>query len=84
MSSLTLDPRDITSEPKPYYVLVMTAAVLTGSEMEAAQRALIEGPPALDPKQLQWFVRFVSDKPIELSEDVLDTVTEEGDAPVEG
>lgn len=58
--------------PQKHYVLVMTAAVVVcdaSSEMEAAQRALLEGAPMLDPKQLQWVVKFVSEKPIYLGED---------------
>lgn len=71
MTDQTQDPNVSLPEQKKFNVLMMTAAVIScdaSSEIEAAQRALIEGPGILDPKQLQWFVRFVSDKPINLGE----------------
>lgn len=69
MSDNTQDPASLPQQK--YHVLMMTAAVITcdaSSEMEAAQRALIEGPRVLDPKQLSWVVKFVSEKEIVLSD----------------
>lgn len=57
------------SEPIKYNVLMMAAVVIecvARNEMEAAQRALIEGPQHLDPTQVQWVVRHISDKTIEI------------------
>lgn len=71
MTEETQDPMAAATEPQKYHVLVMTAAVITceaSSEIEAAQRSLIEGPSILDPKQLQWVVKYVSDKPIYLGD----------------
>lgn len=67
-------PTDPTQQPAPikHYVLLMTAAVIAcdaQNEMDAAQQALIAGPQVLDPTQLQWVVKYVSDKPIYLGEE---------------
>lgn len=69
MTEIPQDPTALT--PTKYHVLLMTAVVLScdaTTEVEAAQRALLEGPPQLDPRQLQWVVKYVSDKPIFLGE----------------
>jgi hypothetical protein len=61
-----------TLPDKKYYVLLMTAAVVAcdaQNDVEAAHRALLQGPPALDPTKLQWVVRLVDDKPIYLGEE---------------
>lgn len=67
-----------------YNVLMMTAAVISceaASEVDAAQRALIEGPAVLDPTQLQWVVRYVSDKEIHLGDpNAEQELTEEAEA----
>lgn len=65
------DPTALTPTPIKYNVLLMTAAVISCeaiNEMDAAQRALLEGPNVLDPSMLQWVVKYVSDKPIYLGE----------------
>jgi hypothetical protein len=63
-----------------YYVLLMTAVVMTAdaqNEIQAAHRALLEGPAAIDPTRLSWVVKHVSDQPIYLAEEgEVDEVTE--------
>lgn len=61
-----------TLPDKKYYVLLMTAAVVAcdaQNDIEAAHRALLQGPVALDPTKLQWVVRHVDDKPIYLGDE---------------
>lgn len=58
-------------QPKKFNVLMITAAVVSCeaiSEVDAAQRALIEAPPLFDPSKLEWVVKLVSDKPIFLGD----------------
>jgi hypothetical protein len=79
-------PTDLTAatEPTKHYVLLMTAAVIACdamNEMDAAQQALLAGPQVLDPKQLQWVVKFVDTKPIYLGEgDEEEALVEEPEA----
>lgn len=68
--------------PIKHYVLLMTAAVIAcdaQNEMDAAQQALLAGPQVLDPKHLQWVVKFVDTKPIYLGDE--DESGEETPAP---
>ena len=61
-----------TLPDKKYYVLLMTAAVVAcdaQNDIEAAHRALLQGPPAPKPTKLQWVVRLVDDKPIYLGDE---------------
>lgn len=61
-----------TLPDKKYYVLLMTAVVMTAdaqNEIEAAHRALLEGPAAIDPSLLSWVVKHVSDQPIYLADE---------------
>lgn len=71
MTDQPIDPNAVNPEPIKYNVLLLTAAVVSCeamNEMDAAQRALLEGPSVLDPRQLQWVVKYVSDKPIHLGD----------------
>jgi hypothetical protein len=79
---MTENPNDPTptAEPIKHYVLLMTAAVIAcdaQNEMDAAQQALIAGPQVLDPKQLQWVVKFIDTKPIYLGEEGDEGMAEE-------
>lgn len=59
-------------EPIKYYVLLMTAVVLSTtatSEMDAALAALAHAPTAIDPAQVKWVVKHISTVPIELGEE---------------
>lgn len=58
-------------EPKEYHVLLMTAVVVTCAavtEGDAAELALREVKKAADPAQIEWVVRYISEKPIELAD----------------
>lgn len=61
--------------PKTHYVLLITATVMeveSQNAIEAAHRALLESPRAIDPTQLQWYVRHVSEEPITIADDSID------------
>ena len=73
-----------TLPDKKYYVLLMTAVVMTAdaqNEIEAAHRALIEGPAAIDPSCLSWVVKHVSDQPIVLADDEEEVFEDAAPAP---